>query len=299
MSFTEALAPIRRILIGLDASPASIAALEAAAALAARTDAELLGLFIEDVNLLHLAGLPFAAEVGVLSAHARPLAPDEMERHLRAQRLRAEQALARVAERLQLHWAFQVARGQIVPELLAAAVEADLTALGTMSTQMIRRAWLGSTAQAIIAETARPLLIMPRGATIRSPIGVVYTDSPGSKQALALAAYVSERLGGGALAVLLVAGDVENEEQLRQAVAARLEGTSAKLRYRWLVEADVNALTHALRTECVGTLVLATDMGELNAQSVRQLLERLDVAVLLAGGDQSVVVHNSRTSAGN
>ena len=290
MTTAERASPIRRILIALDASPPSIAALEAAAALAVRVNAELLGVFIEDVNLLRLAGLPFAAEIGVLAPRTRPFASDEMEQHLRAQRVRAEAALVRVAERLQLRWSFRVARGQIVPELLAAAMEADLMALGSMSTQMIRRAWLGSTTQALMARAARPLLIAPHGATVRLPIAVVYTDSPGSAQALALAQYVCERLGDGELVVLLIADDAEQEERLRRTAAARLEASHGTVRYRWLVEADANALARALRAERAGTLVFATDVGELDAQSLRQLLERMDIAVLLvrAAGQASL-----------
>jgi nucleotide-binding universal stress UspA family protein len=299
MAPPETFAPIRRILIALDASAPSIAALEAAATLAARIDAELLGMFIEDVNLVHLAGLPFAVEIGALSARARPLAPEEMERLFRLQRGRAEQALAHVARRLHLRWSFRVARGQIVPELLAAAVEVDLMALGATGTQMLRRAWLGSTAQAIMARSARPILIALHDVTVRSPIAVVCSDSRGSMQALALAAYVAGRLDDDELVVFLLADDAEKEERLRQAVAARLAHTNTKARYRWLVEADVNELARRLRSERAGTLVLASDVDAFKAESVRRLLERMDVAVLIAGADQSLVAQSARTSAGS
>ena len=59
---------IRRILVALDASRHSLAALEAAAELAARLKAELVGLFVEDIDLLRLAGLPFAREIRYPSA---------------------------------------------------------------------------------------------------------------------------------------------------------------------------------------------------------------------------------------
>ena len=52
-----------RILVALDASPQSEAALRAAAELAALLEAELEGLFVEDINLLHLCGLPFGREI--------------------------------------------------------------------------------------------------------------------------------------------------------------------------------------------------------------------------------------------
>src|SRR5512143_1804987 len=51
-----------RIWVALDESPRSAAALTAAADLAAGLDAELAGLFVEDISLQHLIGLPFARE---------------------------------------------------------------------------------------------------------------------------------------------------------------------------------------------------------------------------------------------
>ena len=58
---------VKRILIALDPSRRGQSALQAAAHLAAGTGAELAGLFVEDINLLRLAGLPFARELGMLA----------------------------------------------------------------------------------------------------------------------------------------------------------------------------------------------------------------------------------------
>jgi hypothetical protein len=62
---------IHRILVALDASVRSLAALEAAAELAAEWHAELLGLFVEDVELLRLAATPAAIHCVYPSASAR------------------------------------------------------------------------------------------------------------------------------------------------------------------------------------------------------------------------------------
>ncbi len=61
----------RRILIGLNSSPTSLRGLAAAAEMAARLDAELVGLFVEDDNLLRLAEL---TELFRDRAAVRPLA---------------------------------------------------------------------------------------------------------------------------------------------------------------------------------------------------------------------------------
>ena len=141
---------IQRILVALDASPHSLAALEVASALADTLKAELVGIFVEDINLLHLAGLPFAREVRYWSVTDRPLDTSSMERELRLQAEQVKQTLAVVAGRRQLRWSFRVVRGQVAAELLTAAQEADLLALGRASWGATRRVRLGATARALL-----------------------------------------------------------------------------------------------------------------------------------------------------
>jgi K+-sensing histidine kinase KdpD len=117
---------IRRVIVGLDPVQQSRALLEAAAELAGRMQAELLGLFVENQDLLHFAGLPFAREVGFESAMRRTLDVESMERTLRALAREARQAVETVAGGSQLQWSFRVVRGAPAAELLAAAEESDL-----------------------------------------------------------------------------------------------------------------------------------------------------------------------------
>ena len=64
---------IRRIMVALDASPRNVEMIEIAAKLAARMGSELIGLFVEDINLLRMADLPFASEIGLFSNGTRRL----------------------------------------------------------------------------------------------------------------------------------------------------------------------------------------------------------------------------------
>ena len=163
MTEAEQVPSIRRILVALDASPHSMAALEAAAELAAGLQAELLGVFVEDVNLLRLAGLPFAREVHAFSAIPRALDSQEIERELRAQAERARRALARAAEREQVRWTFRVVRGPVLEELLAASAQADLISLGKQGWSANMRRTMGSTAWEILSQaTCHALLIQRR-----------------------------------------------------------------------------------------------------------------------------------------
>jgi K+-sensing histidine kinase KdpD len=117
---------IRRVIVGLDPASQSRALLEAAAELAGQMQAELLGLFVENQDLLHFAGLPFAREVGFESATRRALDVESMERSLRALAQDARQVLEAVAGPAQVQWSFRVVRGAPAAELLAVAEESDL-----------------------------------------------------------------------------------------------------------------------------------------------------------------------------
>jgi hypothetical protein len=110
----------RRLVVALEAGIPD-PELEAAVALARSLDAELLGLFVEDLDLLRFAALPFAHEIGTASAARRRLDPAALERDLRAHALEAERRLSGVASRVQVPSAFRVARGVAHVELLAAA----------------------------------------------------------------------------------------------------------------------------------------------------------------------------------
>jgi nucleotide-binding universal stress UspA family protein len=273
-------APIRRILVALDASRASLAALEAATRLAARLEAELLGLFVEDVNLLRLAALPFARELGVASARVRRIESADMEQALRAQAARAQAALSTAAARQQVRWSFRVTRGQVVAELLAAAEKADLMALGFVGGELLHRVRLGSTARAVAAEAARPLLILPPGACIRAPVLTLYDGAPPARRALRLATDLAGEEDGN-LIVLIVAADEKTGKRLEKEINAGLSGRAGKVHYRRLTPREVADLARAVRAEAAGTLVLAPSR-RLTEDVLRRILEQTGCAVLLS-----------------
>jgi hypothetical protein len=121
---------IRRIVVGLDPAPRSRMVLEPAAAVAEKLEAELVGLFVENMNLLNFARFPFAHEVGLSLATRRALNLAGMERSLRAAASEAREMLAALAGGTALRWSFRVTRGVLAAELLAAADEADLVVAG-------------------------------------------------------------------------------------------------------------------------------------------------------------------------
>jgi nucleotide-binding universal stress UspA family protein len=269
-----------RILIALDASSGSLAALEAAAFLAARLDAELLGLFVEDEELLALAALPFAAEVEVHSAVSRPLTSAGMEQRLRAQASRAAEALARAAGRHRLRWEFRVVRGAVTREVLAAVGDADFVALGGIGSRAARSGRLGETALEMILRGERPVLLLAPGGTLCEPIAVVYRDDAAAGQALDIAARLARR-DGGSVRVFLVADDAGAAAGLEAEARGRLAAFGVEGQFQALPSGNAAALPQALRRERIGTAVLTGASGAFGSELARMLAEAQICAVIL------------------
>ena len=120
----------KRIVIALDTGSLSRMAITAAARLATGLRAELQALFIEDVNLRRLAGLPFAQELGITSAQPRRFDVAELERSIGAQTQQVRRALEAAARELPLIWSLEVVRGDLVAVVLERTEAADLLVLG-------------------------------------------------------------------------------------------------------------------------------------------------------------------------
>ena len=127
----------RRILVALDASNHSLAALEAAVELAATMKAELEGLYVEDVKLLRVASSPATREVRYPFVSAAQLDSEYMERQLRAQASQARRALMAACEKQKVKWSFRVVRGEVAHEVVAAAPQIDGDAFATAFLTMV------------------------------------------------------------------------------------------------------------------------------------------------------------------
>ncbi|MFO7546240.1 MAG: universal stress protein [Trueperaceae bacterium] len=251
---TPSAAPeIRRILVALDASADSAAALEAAVALAARLEAELLGLFVEDVDLLRAAGLPFAREIRVFQLQPRQIRVDELEAQLLARARAIERALAHAADRSGVRFTFRRVRGSVAAEVMAATGDADLVVVGRAGHAPARRGRLGSTALALVVQGSRPVLVLGRRLRLRDPVFAVYDGSAGARHALAVALRLTPP---GQTVHVVVTGDDEDAVQERWADARALVGDGgAPMALHAALRADATELARVARTEGAGVVV--------------------------------------------
>lgn len=269
---------IRRILVALDVSPSSLAALEAAAELASLVGAELSGLFVEDMDLLRTAKLPFTRAVGPLSAALRDLESLPLEQGFRADASRARRALEEVARRAQVEWSFRVARGTVAQELLSAVTEADLVSIGRVGWLPRGQRDLGATAREILSRSPGSVLLARQGTWLRPPVLVVYDGTPGAGRALAAATRLA---GEGLPLVIIPAKNPETAGRLREQVEGWLTERSLQARYRPLERLDEANLAQVLREERGGVLVLPARDALPQGETLADLLGHVGCPVLL------------------
>src|SRR5216683_685857 len=182
---------IERIVVPLDAAGDSLVAIETAARLAAHAKAPLIGIFVEDEDLLHLASLPFARQF-TLGADAEPLTTEHVELHLRIAAERARRALFAAARRHGVTGSFEIVRGASGSALTAAS-ERDLVVAGALTRPIaghfrVECRWWSS-----LEAVPGPFLLVRHAWSARGSVAMLLRDrSPAASRLLAAAAQIAE-----------------------------------------------------------------------------------------------------------
>ncbi len=261
---------IRRVVVRLDAASESRPGIDTAAWLAARWRAPLHGVFVEDEELLALAGLPFAMQFTLAAGRGARLTRGEVEGHFRAFAERSRRDLAAAAERRGVEWSFAVARGPLADEA------GDFVVAGAVTRPLGAQARLPTRWRPAAAGLPHPLLLARREwGTGGSVLVMLRRRGPEAARLLDIAAELAELDGGGLTVV--GAPDTAGPDDFPAWVAAQLQGRPLTLRAelaaiepaalrRWAAELDCRLLV----------LEASAPEGEL-----RQLVERAACDVLL------------------
>ncbi|MDX1434099.1 MAG: universal stress protein [Gammaproteobacteria bacterium] len=254
-----------RIVVALNAPTRSLPTLEMASALAARLDAELEALFVEEEELMRAASLPFAREVDRISGATRPLDTGLMARVLRTEAASLERLLARACTGLATSPKLRVVRGHYLAEALSVAATADMT----------------------ILYRARRTLEEERGASARTarrrrrrPIWVVFDDAPESARALEVSAELARTLGNE-LVVMVPGAQGDAAARIEQEARTQLAEIGASARFVEVPSAQPDDLQRAIGRAGADLLVLGRAIARLEEGAAVTWLEDTGTPVML------------------
>lgn len=271
---------IKRILVALDASQTNRTALQAAASLATQLQAELQALFVEDVNLLRLAELPFAREMVFGSREGRRITLANMERQIQQQATQLRSFVETLARQQQLKVDFKVLRGHISNELCLAAQQMDLLILGK-NTQLLQQSLkLGSVSQDVLAAVNCNVLLLQHGAVIARPVAVLFDGSETSQRALQLAIQLAHS-DHEQLNVFYPAVSTQRQQQLRTQVEHLTKPLGIEVGEVLLASNTSDALLQASLKFDIRVFVVEADTETFSPAVIRDLIQQSHIPVIV------------------
>lgn len=275
----------RRLLVVFDPTFEHMPAVEVIATLAARMQADLLGLFIEDEDLLRAAGYPDASAVSTVSATRSSLDPAVLRRALKAQAESSRSAIERAGRERQVKVEFRVRQGRVATEALASSEEVDLVVVDWSCGEMVlrsraRRARPGTVARTIAEQTPKPVLLLRRDAPVSGPVLVAYDGSPAAEEALEIAIDLAEH-DSHQVEVAFLSGNLSQIADWQEAAINRLEGHGLMTTFLHMPHAGLDALYREAKRQHATLMILEAGLPFLEGEAAEHLLGHMDCSVLL------------------
>jgi hypothetical protein len=168
-----------------------------AAEYASRLRLDLFGFFVEDTNLLGLAGLPFAREFRTAGGTWHPLDIDELVQHVELSARRAERLFNEAVRGLETAARFEILRGSAAEAIHAHSRTGDIVVLIEPASpgERVSQQFL-AIQRAVFRSAAAVLILPPRIARRSGPVVALAAapDDPSIAAAAAVARALDEEL---------------------------------------------------------------------------------------------------------
>jgi nucleotide-binding universal stress UspA family protein len=268
---------IRRILVPIDESTHSRAALEAAVTMAAALQAEISCLYVEDSDILAISKYPFFREI--CTYEGIRTRTTEIERDFKLQAERIHKLIAMYAGNTKVTWKFEVRRGGVKTMILEQSAAADLTVMGRFG-RAVLRSTMGSTVRHIILHGRGLTMFIDERFRLAPPVLSVYTGSELGERALDILGNIS-RLVRGSLEIIIPAENAINFMELKKQAESLLTDIDLQKIWHSVHPSTARELLSMLRTRHRQLLILPADAADHHPQDLLSLISRINNPVLL------------------
>lgn len=271
---------VREILVAVDSSAHSRAALRAAATLAKLMEANIQGLFVHEEEWSQISRLPSIKSINELTGKADVLGEDALEQEISLLKQRLQRQLKYISEKNEITHSWQTARGQVTEKILEAAEKADLITIGRQGRSFSPGDKLGSTARAIIQRADSPILLLKKGLNLGKTITAVFDASDESQKGLKMALSLAQK-NDSALAILVLDSGQDTEGHRNKRLEKMVDNASIPVTVTMLERPDLREFLNAVNYQRAGLLVIPKNHSFLQRDTLETTLGYLNCPVLM------------------
>ncbi|MFQ5634755.1 MAG: hypothetical protein ACE5G3_05440 [Gammaproteobacteria bacterium] len=263
-----------RIVVWLDPTAPQQAALQALAGLGAAT--EILGLFVEDADLLDVSRLSVAREITWDEQTARKMDERRTEQQFRVHGARMRSLFEATARKITTRHSFRVARGVLRNELLKISADYDTLVLTHSRRHFGPRLTIRAQLDDLLSRGPGTLVFVQERWLVGERIVVLFDGSPESDIALRAGA----AMAASAHLALAVWVPEEHRDELEQQAAQALDEPK-RCTFRTVAADDVEALGRLADADDARVLVLPGTDAARTRERVAGLLDRASCSVIV------------------
>lgn len=266
-----------RVLVALDPAAPNPAAVEAARCITGGSRSELVGLFVEDTNLLALASLPCAREITFATATERKMDATTLRDQLQSCSELVRREFESAARRLAFDYSFKIRRGEVIRETRLEAEDSDALIVGRSVRTAGSRSWLGAMVHALAEPGAPTVVFVQEGWATGSSVLAVLEDPTGSADIVKTASAIAQR---EKLALKVVVRSGLNLD-VALLIDRILEPGEPEPGTVFIPDLSVTSMVGVAQQQDARALVFGGDLQTNVLGCVRQLLERTETSLVI------------------
>lgn len=268
----------RNILVALDSSVHSKAALETAAHMAERFRSGLKGLFVHEPGWTHRSKLTRSLRIDHPAGEVKVMAEETVEMEMQSQEREVESHFRRVTERRGVPAEWRVEKGAVKERMQEAAGEVDLVTMGVSGVSHLKTRKLGSTAMAMIEECGKPVMLLQEGLDLSGDIVAVYDGTPDGLAVVEMGARVAKRHGG---TFFVIHFGEAHERELREKLDDLFSDLKVLPRFYQIPERDYGSYLYLLNRMRSGLLIVPKSSRMAKREHLLRILDAAHCPVML------------------
>ncbi|PKD42477.1 universal stress protein [Rhodohalobacter barkolensis] len=264
------------ILVALDHSSHSRAALESAAFIAELMEAKIHGLFVHDNQWLRISKLSSLSEIDELTGRISPIGREAVEREIQKLERSIRKHFEIISRQHQLPHRWSTEKGEVADKVLEAAENCDIITIGSKGRSYSRTKKLGSTAATIIRSANKPILILQKRHNLNYPPIAIFDGSKKSISGLKIAEQIARR-NETHLTVIDLSKAFPSTEKSGQALA----GLKNDTKILQLNQPNMGRFLFMINKLQGGLLILPKNERYTRINTIEHILDSADCPVLL------------------